>query len=1211
LRRLRRRGPDTHGSQHGARLSGWGEATRQDGAQAATGARHRPSRVIFFKELDMRCSLVAVIAVLIPAAAFAQEFRATISGVVTDPTGAAVPGAKVVATETQTNTKTQTVSGAGGHYALPFLLPGNYRVTAQAAGFKEFARSGVQIGSGEHPVIDIQLEIGEASQTIEVTAAAPLINSDNATVGQAITTKQVEDLPMNGRTPLVLASLAVGVMATGQPSLIHPFDAGGASGWSIAGAPAQTNAVLLDGSPDATWDGRLAYSPPADAVEEVRVKAFDADAAFGHTNGGTMNQILKSGTNAFHGSAWEFNEPNTLTANNFFSNAKGLGVPVTHYNQYGVTVGGPVLIPKIYNGRNKLFWFFAWEGLKDSQPNPEFLSVPTDAERQGNFAGLGQLYDPYSAVLNGKTVTRSPYPNNQIPTSELNPISMNMLQFFPEPNLASSNGFDNYGSNTPTTDDYNNELARVDYNLSDRDRVFVDFRRTGYLQNKNNYFNNNVMGSDLTRDNLGTALDNVYTINPTNVLDVRLNFTRMAETHPSPNAGFDPTTLGFPSYIDANSQYLQIPYFALASATSTTQIKLGDNGANILPSQSLQLFATWVTVKGSHTLKFGVDLRQYNLNATSFGDSVGGYNFTSNTWVRAASNSSSSVAQGQDLAEFLLGLPTSGEYDINAAGAYYEHYYAGFVQDDWRVTHTLTLNLGVRFDYDAPWNEKYGRTVNGFDTTTPNPLAAAAIAAYNANPIPEIPAGSFNVPGGLTYPSDGAIYQQNSHMLSPRVGFAWAPASWHDKTVFRGGFAIFTEPVDITQYTLQGKYSTNPILSQYGFSQTTTFVPSNDSYVTPAATISNPFPDGIDQPVGRAEGLATFNGQSVALMAPQQKDPYSVRWNFGIQQQLTHNMMVEADYVGSHGVHLPVYVTDLNPVPAQYLSTLPVRDNGVVTELTGTTPNPFYGLDTAVSTQKTTSVAQLLTPFPEFPIDGVTEYNNPIGSSDYEALYLRLEKRFSNGLSLIGNYAHSKLIERDLFLNPTDTTLEKRISPYDFPNRFVLAASYELPFGVGRRFAFPHRWEDMILGGWGFNNIYTYQTGAPVEWTNGSSTSPGDYVYFGAPLDYNNRQTDGPAFNTSAFDTASADQFEYHIRTFPSTLSSVRADGINEWETSLTKRFIIRESMYFELRGEAYNVLNHPTFAAPNLVATNKAFGTITSQANRPRTIQLGARFVF
>lgn len=1140
-----------------------------------------------------------------------------------------MPGAKVIALETHTGTRVQLISDTAGQYTALFLLPGDYDISAQFDGFKEYIRKGVHLGAGEHPVINVVLEIGDASQSVSVTADAPLVNSENASVGQAITTKEVENLPLNGGTPLVLASLAIGVLATGQPSLIHPFDSGGAAGWSIGGTAAQTNEILINGSPDSTWDGRLAYSPPKDAVQEVRVKAFDSDAAFGHTGGGTLNQVLKSGSNALHGSLWESNQPNNLAANNYFNNKAGLGNPVTHYNQYGVTAGGPVVIPKLFNGHDKLFWFFVWESLKDSQPNTTFLTVPTAKERQGDFSDLlklgssYQLYNPYTGVQNGANVTRAPYPNNVIPASQLNPVALALLKYYPQPNIAAarSDGFNNFGNTAPTTDDYNNELGRLDYNMSDRNRMFFDVRRTGYMQVKNNYFSNLSTGSWLTRSNVGSSFDDVVTFNSTNVMDLRLNFTRMDEAHPSPSAGFDPTTLGLPSNIAASSQYPQLPYITFA--TNSGFQALGTNGANKLPSQSLQLFATWVTIQGNHTIRTGVDARQYNLNVTTYGSSAGNFAFTANTWVRAASNASTAVVLGQDFEEFLLGLPTSsatsgGQFDLNASGAYYQHYFATFVQDDWRVKPNLTLNLGLRFDHDGPYQERHARTINGFDMTTPSPLAAAAGSAYNANPIAQIPAGSFNVRGGVTYPGSGdrAIYSTTSHLFSPRFGFAWSPAKLHSKTVVRGGFGMFVSPVSITSLSVSGAYSTNPILTQQGFSQSTQVIPSNDNFVTPAATLSNPFPRGIQRPVGSALGLGTFAGQTVTFLNPNASNPYSLRWNIGFQQQLSANTVLEVVYMGNHGVHLPVTSTQLNGIPKQYLSTMGTRDQPVITALTATTPNPFAGLATSQNTASTT-VAQLLARFPQFPVGtgsgsaGVIEANANLGSSYFESLNVRVQKRFAQGLTLVGNYIHSKLIERDTWLNDTDPQPEKRISPFDHPNRFTGAVSNEIPFGKGRRFSVGSRWVDLVAGGWGISSIYTYQVGAPVPWVNGSTASPGDYVYFGDKVMLNNRATNSAAFNILAFDTKAAEQFQYHIRTFSSTFGDLRQDGINQFDVSALKQIRIRERAYFQLRCEAYNVVNHPTFAAPNTTATNSQFGLITAQSNRPRTLMLSGRFVF
>ena len=1166
---------------------------------------------------------VAALALAIPLALGAQEFRGSINGTVSDPTGAMIAGAKVTVTETHTGTKVPTVSGSSGEYNAPYLLPGDYDIDVQMQGFKEFVRKGVHVGADDHVVIDVHLDVGDVNQSVEVTADAPLLNTENASLGQTVTTKEMADLPINGRTPMMAASLALGVIAYAQPTLVHPFDSGGAAGWSVGGAYQQTSELLLDGSPDATWDLRLAYSPPQDAVQEVRVKVSDTDAAFGHTAGGTINQILKTGTNSLHGSLWEFNQPNVLTANDFFLNKAGIARPVTHLNQYGVTAGGPVLLPKVLNGRNKLFWFFAWENMADGQPNPNTTTVPTDAERQGNFSALlpgTVIDDPFSAVKNGNTITRTALTGNVIPTSRLNPIALNYLKFYPEPTNPAAL-VNNYTSAPNTTDTYSNELGRIDYNMTDRSRLFFDIRHTDYSQDKNNYFNNVAEGSLLFRNNWGASVDEVYTVNPSNVFDLRLNFTRMNEGHDLPSQGFNPASLGFPAYLAASATYLELPVVSFSSVSGFQN--LGATGANRLPSQSYQLFGTWMMTKGNHTFKFGADIRQYRLNTFTADASTGTFSFSGNSWVRASSSASSTVSPGQDMASFLYGLPysSSAAYNVNTSASWYSYYLAGFIQDDWRVKSNLTVNLGVRYDHDGPYHETYGRIVNGFDFNATNPLAAAAQAAYAKAPIAQLPAGAFNVLGGLTYPTAGntAAYQNTSHLVSPRVGLAWTPGVLHGKTVIRAGFGMFVAPVTITAMGIDGKFSTNPDINQEGFSQATALTATNNNYLTPATTLSDPFPNGFLPASGSSLGLLTFAGQNVTFLNPNVKSPYSLRWNFGIQHSLSPNLMLEVDYIGNHSVHLPIDFTQLNGIPAQFLSTLPVRDPNQ-TYLTNTVANPFTGLQTSQNTANTTP-AQLLARYPEFPAgdgatgwsgsSGIIEQNLNAGSSYFNSLNVGLQKRLSHNLSFTVNYIYSRLMERMTWLSDAYLQPEKRVSTLDHPNRIVTAITYNLPFGKGQAVNLRYRWADAIAGGWVLNNVYTYQTGAPLAFVNGSSSSPGDYVYLGGPLNVNNRQVNGPAFDITRFDTVAADAFNYHIRTFPSQFSSLRADGINEWDPSLLKPVNISEKVHLQLRFEAFNVINHPVFAAPNTTASNKQFGFITATANRFRTLQLGARVVF
>ena len=1185
----------------------------------------------------MKLRLVVLFALLASAALFAQEFRGTISGVVTDPTGAAIGGAKITVTETQTGTKIPIASDNSGQYTAAFLLPGEYDIAVLSPGFKTAIRKGVHVGAGDHQVIDMKLDVGDVATSVEVTADASLLNTENASLGQAISSKEVSELPINGRTPMMAAALSIGVIGYAQPTLIHPFDAGGAAGWSVGGAYHQTSELMLDGSPNATWDGRLAYSPPQDAVQEVRIKVSDTDAAFGHTAGGTLNQVTKSGTNSFHGSAWEFNQPNTLTANDFFLNQAGKPRPVTHLNQYGVTAGGPFRIPHLVDTRNKLFWFFAWEGMKDAQPNPNTSTVPTDAERKGDFSQIlsadgTKIYDPYSAVVSGTTITRTAFPNNQIPqvAPYVSAVAQGYLKYVPEPNVAPSkaDGLNNYTVAPNTPDNFSNELGRIDYNMSDKSRMFFNIRHTDYNQGKNNYYSNISTGSILLRTLWGASFDEVYTVNSTNFVDLHVNFTRLNEFHNLPSTGFDPTALGFPSYIASNSQYLQFPVVSFASGSFFPSQKIGNTGtgADRLPSQSLQIFPTWVKIKGDHSLKFGGDFRQYRLNTFTANNSTGTFSFSGNNWVRASSSASSTTAFGMDLAEFLMGLPTGGSYDINTYASWYSYYSSVFFQDDWRVKRNLTVNLGLRFDHDGPYNEKYGRTVNGFDPTTPNPLATAAVAAYTKSPIAQLPASAFSVLGGLTFPATGetAVYKNDSHLVSPRVGFAWTPDFLHGKTVIRGGFGMFVAPVVISTMDVNGKYSTSPNTNQEGFSQTTTMVVTNDNSATPAAKLDNPFPNGFLKASGSSLGLATFAGQGITFMNPVAKSPYSLRWNFGIQQSLTQDLMLEVVYIGNHSVHLPIDATQLNGIPRQYLSTLGTRDPNQ-SFLTATAANPFFGLpNTSVATSASTTAAQLLARYPEFPVGdsatgwngsgGVLEQDLNAGDSYFDSLNVHIQKRFSHGLSGAFNYIYSRLIEQVTWLNDSDPAPEKRVSAIDHPHRFVSAITYELPVGNGRALDFHNHLANSMIGGWVLNSVYTFQTGAPINWNNGSTTSPGDYVYFGAPIVMNNRMADpgSTAFNVSAFDTKSADAFSYHIRTFPTMISALRQDGINQWDPSLLKRFNFTERAFFQLRLEFFNVLNHPVFPAPNTTASNALFGNISgAQANRARSIQIGARLVF
>ncbi len=1154
----------------------------------------------------MQSRLTGLVILCLPAMLAAQEFRGTISGSVVDPQNAFVPNVKIIATEIRTGTKSQTVSDTSGRYTIPFLAPGTYEITAETGGFKRFVQNGLSLEIGAHPVLDIHLQVGDTSQSVSVTADAPLLQTETASVAEPITTRQVEDFPLNGRTPYMLAQLAFGVVATpsgtGARGYTRPWDSSGPAAFSVAGSATGQNELLVDGAPNNTWNLNVSYNPPVDAVQEVQTQVFQSDAGYGHSGGGTANQITKSGTNGFHGSLYEFNQVTALQANAFFVNKAGQPRATNIYNQYGVTAGGPVVVPKVFDGRNKVFWFFALERLKCPNLGPVITTVPTAAERKGDFSALRalgsqyQIYDPLTGATSGSQITRQIFPDNLIPATRLNPIAQNYMQFYPAPNIPGrADGLNNYSANPAGKNNFHNQFGRLDFNLGNRQKLFWDIRTTEFSQTDSFYFDNIAVGDVLNRTNWGTSLDDVYTFGPTLVSDVRLNWTRFVEEYVNPANGFNPTNLGYPAYVASTAEVLQMPS---VSFSGSTYQNLGMRTTwSRIPTDSFQIFGDLVKVHGQHTLKFGVDLREYRMSRFAPGNATGTFNF-STSWTNGPFSNSASAPLGQEFAAFDLGLPSSGSYDLNTYAQTRTRYIGLFIQDDWHVRSNLTINLGIRYEHETPTNEKYGRTIDGFDTTTPSPIAQAAAAAYARNPIPQVPVGQFKVLGGLMFasPQNPAAYQTESHIFSPRFGFAWTPTALHGKTVIRGGVGVFVYPIGV-----HGGVA----LNQQGFSQTTQMVVTNNNYLSPASTLSDPFPNGIQQPAISALGLGTFLGQNISFFNPNVRNPYSVRWNFGIQRLLPGNMALEVAYIGNHGVHLPIASTSLNAIPQPYLATGWVRNQTVINTLSSTVTNPFAGLLPGSSSLNGSSVAlsQLLLPFPQFPNGGITEQYNAAGSSYYESLNVGLRKRLSHGLSVTSNFIWNSYIDRTSYLNAFDAAPVKQVAASSRPLRFVLAATYQLPIGQGKLLDTGSGWRNALLGGWVINGIYIWQIGAPLSW--------GNVIYYGGDLHLDPRQVNGPAFDLTRFNTVSAQQLANNVRTFSTYFNNLRADGVNSLDASLLKEFHFTERRHLQIRFEAFNAPNRPAFAAPNLTPTSSSFGLITGTTINPRTIQMGGRLVW
>ena len=1138
------------------------------------------------------------LAILISLAslAVAQEFRGTLTGLVVDPSGSAVAGAKVAIVKTDTGTRTETVSGPEGIYTAPFLAPGPYEVTAEAPGFKKTTRAGITLGTNQRISADVHLELGATGDSVTVRADAPLVNSVTASAGQVITTREVENLPMNGNTPLALARDALGVIPKQKHLLneVKPYDTASAVDISLGGANSGSNEYLLDGVPNMSSAARAGgFSPSMDAVDEVKVELFQADASYGDTLGGTVNITTKSGTNTLHGSAYEFNQTSALAANPYFLNAAGQKQPVTRSNQYGGTVGGPVMLPKVFDGRNKLFFFLAYEAFKDSSPGVTTTAVPTDAERTGDFStplksGSGfQLYDPATAVLSGGKITRSVFANNIIPSSRINPVAKAYLQYFPEPNQpGKADGENNFVAPNPSINNFGEWIGRSDANLGANDKLAFSLHESSYVQSTADIFHNLATGQYSELDLWGGSIDEVHIFSPTLVLDTRLGFTRSVSNSYIKSAGFDPTTLGFPTYIDTSSLRLAMPRISFSDALAG----LSTSPGSLTPFTSIQWFTTATKVLGRHTIKGGFDFRRYDANSLNPGYSAGTYTF-GNTWVTAGTGAASQPFGGS-MASFLLGLPTAGQFDLNTAYAYRSYLFGYFIQDDFRVSKNLTVNLGLRLEHETPIAERYNQIVNGFNPTAANMVAQAAAAAYAKNPIPQLPAGAFSSLGGLTFatPSDRSGYSLPTVFPSPRVGIAWTPEKLHQKTVFRAGFGVFNNSI--------GAYLTGP---NTGFSQTTNVVPTNDSYVTPFATLSNPFPAGIQKPLGSSQGFNSNLGNAISFYTSDITNPYSLRWNFDVQHEFGKDMMLQVGYVGNKQVHGTVSNAVSSTPLLPFLSRSPFRDQATINALAQVVPNPFAGLLPGSSINGSTiSVATLLQAFPEYT--SVTQSNSNPGWGTFNELSVMFLKRFGHGVQATVNYQHSRQLN-SYQNNPGDYHFQYGPTSGDYPDHFVITGSYELPFGKGRRFlANANRALDLVAGGWILNSVYTWESGGTLSW--------GNVIYLGGPLNLAPRDL-AQSFDVSRFDRASADQLSQNYRTFPQMFNNLRSDAANNVDLSMLKNFHIAERFTAQFRFEAFNAFNRTEFAAPNLSPTSSAFGSITGQANTARQIQMGLKLKF
>ena len=1207
--------------------------------------------------LQQRVIGLMIILMIGAAAVFGQEFRGTINGSVSDPNGAAVAGATVVIRNKATNVASTVTTNSEGSYSVPFLTPGEYKVTATGDGFKTSSRDSVTVAVDDRLTVDFTLEIG-ASAEVNVIADAEVLERGSVTVGTGVSQRQIAELPLAEGAPYTLATQAPGVVYTGDPNFQGPTANGNLAGFRTNGAAG--NQINLDGSPNLAYGGQVAFTPPSDAVQEFKVQTNAFDAQNGFTAGSTVNVALKSGTNSLNGSLYYYDRDKSRTANNFFNNRLGRERPGRKYARYGAVISGPVYIPKIINGKDKTFFLFSFERQKDNVAQPTTYSVPTMKMRNGDFTELivdptnianannTIIYNPFSGVLSGSNVVRTSFgcptsgavPTgstcNIIPTASMYAPALAFLKLFPAPNQAGL--VNNFVTDQNLIRPYRSYLVKLDHNFNSNNRIFGKWYHSRNTEDRYNLEGtpDSITRGFENRRNNGMNIDYTSVLSPKFILDIRgswnqFKLLRYQEGQPTA------AELGFTG-IPASRQGNIFPRFDFRNYMTLGSQRSDYNDGQSRPFDLFSIQPTVTQIFGNHTLKYGYDFRRLRERFSTAGYASGRF-LIDGTYTMQASNSGSTQRDraGRDLAAFLLGVPVASstslidnptEYDTS------EIYQGFFIHDDFRISPRMTLNIGLRYELESGVRESGGRIVKNFDRNAISPIAAAALANYNSNVPVSTPVGAIaNLTGGLVF-ADGpkdANQSTDRNNFQPRVGISYGI---DNKTVVRAGFGIFTAPFQIGA------------IFQPGFSTPTLFTPSTNNGLTFNATLANAFPAGITPSPGAALGLMTFVGRDVTssnatgptttVLPYKRKNANYTRFMFGIQREIFFGIGVDASYIYSKGQDLAV-ARELNAIPTIYLnnftastdpSTILGQITAVNTFLNATVANPFRGLvpDSTTWNANTIQRRRLLTPYPQYGNIAMTEYN---GTSSFQSFQLQLSKRFTKGLSLSGSYTFSREHQKSQYLNPQDTDMVDIVAPTERPHRYTFSGIYELPFGKNRQyFSGWHPIAEAVLGGWQLQAVYEWQSGEPLQF--------GNVYYNGDPnqlrnllgkKDENGRRygIDVPAFAISGFfiggvqSAANVPGYANNytsssantVRTMPLTMGRFRNQRFLKFDVGLSKNFRIKEGMKLQVRVEAINLLNNPYFSGLNLDPTNAAFGRANTQRQPPRDIQIGGKFSF
>jgi Carboxypeptidase regulatory-like domain/TonB dependent receptor/TonB-dependent Receptor Plug Domain len=1158
--------------------------------------------------------LALVMVVAGASSAVAQEFRATIRGQILDTSKAALPGATVTVQNTETNELATATTNAEGNFSLPFLRPGSYTLTVELTGFQKYTRTGMRLQVNETATLNVELGVG-LTENVNVTAESPLLETSNASRGTVIDSARIAELPLQSRSPMALAVLVAGVTYNAQAVYLRPFDNGALADWSMNGGSNRNNEFLLDGAPNnANQSGNnIAYVPPAEAVQEMKISTNSYDAQYGRTAGGVVNMSLKSGTNSFHGVGYDFMRRKALAANSFLLNSRNAPKTDQYIDQYGFSVDGPMF-------KNKTFFLFTGEKYREGTPAPLFGAVPTPAFKNGDFSGLVdaqgnliRIYDPNTGRDVNGVWTRDQFPGNRIPANRINPTARAIMQYWPEPNNVDPSVAP-WQRNLAWAEHFNKDLfwnwvGKVDHNFGANDRAF--FR---WGENERNEIGNrgtNAIRSGpgqggqlpLWRANRALVGDWVHIFGAGTVFNLRASYTYFLEWSYSDHAiGFDSTEFWpaslvqqFPSQdIGGIFPVVQVDQFITLSRGSAPN---RNRNYTVQPNVSL--------TRGAHNIRGGLDMRWTNVFNENYNNSGGNLDFT-RQFTRSTLNSNSAL-EGNAFASFLLGAPNTATVDVNPKPHYQWLFMAPWIQDDWRVTNKLTLNLGFRWDINGSVTEEDNMLNYAFDPTIVNPVSARV---------------GQQVMGGIRFAGvDGAPdrpWKLDKDNWQGRVGFAY---SINDKTVLRGGY---------------GKYFLNPTGqgNNAGFSQSTNLIASTDGGRTPTYALSNPWPNGIQTPPGSSLGPQTFLGRGPAFSNPDFVVPNVHQFSVGVQRELPWRISLDMTYAGSRSYDLEAGRA-FNDAPADFQRLCDVTQGGSRSFCDQLVANPFFNVPgfegTTRFTNPTIARSELARPFPAF--GGFNQNQLNVGKLTYDSAQFVANKRWAKGVTVNASYTYvPRWTEVGGYVDSVSGLLNE--GPYfsQRKHRVTASAVWELPWHRGERSLMGY-----LVGGWSIAPLLVYQSGQPWDMPGNVELAPGvnladvalpgekdgQFIYGVKPCIGQRNATTGQ-YTLLAVSTAYGCTEPYFLirenfqrRTAMNRYDEFRRPGMYQVDVNFAKMTPITDNIRLQVRLEAFNVFNSPMYDERQYNQdTNSAdFGRInrnvTGQNNFQRFIQLGFRLIF